>query len=72
MKSSQQELLTFLPQDPVWKHRKNRQDTTTDPGFDYEAWKKKHMAFADEYVPKWVKGVKEKYGKSDTKYACVG
>lgn len=30
------------------------------------------MAFADEAVPKWVKEVKEKYGKSDTKYACVG
>lgn len=62
----------IVSQDPVWKHRKDRNDTTTEPGFDYEAWKKKHMAFSDEAVPKWVKEVKEKYGKTDTKFACVG
>lgn len=59
-------------QDPVWKHRKDRNDTTTEPGFDYEAWKKKHMAFSDEAVPRWVDEVKLKYGKSETRYACVG
>ncbi|KAF8858711.1 NAD(P)-binding protein [Acephala macrosclerotiorum] len=64
--------LDYFRGDPVWKHRKDRKDTTTDPGFDYEAWKKKHTAFADETVPKWVNEVKEKYGKSETKYACVG
>lgn len=55
----------------MWKHRKNRHDHS-DPNFDYEAWKKKHVAFADEYVPGWVEGVKKEYGKPNTKYACVG
>lgn len=55
----------------MWKHRKNKDDRS-NPDFDYEAWKKKHMAFADEAVPKWVKEVKEKYGQPETKYACVG
>lgn len=59
-------------QDPVWKHRKDRNDTTTEPGFDYEAWKKKHMAFSDEAVPRWVDEVKSTYGQPDTKFACVG
>ena len=56
----------------MWIHRKDRNDTTTEPGFDYEAWKANHMAFSHEAVPKWVKEVKEKYGKADTKFACVG
>lgn len=43
-------------QDPVWKHRKNRHDMS-DPDFDYEAWKRKHTAFADEAVPKRVKAI---------------
>jgi hypothetical protein len=55
----------------VWKHRKNRHDHS-NPDFDYEAWKRKHMAFASEAVPKWVNEVKVKYGQSETKYACVG
>jgi ABC-type Fe3+-citrate transport system substrate-binding protein len=58
-------------QDPVWKHRKDRNDKS-NPDFDYEAWKRKHTAFADETVPKWVKEVKEQYGGPKTKYACVG
>lgn len=61
-----------MHQDPVWHHRKTRTDTTTEPDFDYEAWKAKHMAFSAEAVPKWVKEVKEKYGKAGTKFACVG
>lgn len=56
----------------MWKHRKNRNDTTTEPDFDYEAWKKKHMAFSDEAVPRWVEEVKAKYGTAETKFACVG
>ena len=55
----------------MWKHRKNRHDNS-NPDFDYEAWKRKHMAFANEAVPKWVNEVKVKYGQSGTKYACVG
>ncbi|OQV02830.1 hypothetical protein CLAIMM_07958 isoform 3 [Cladophialophora immunda] len=57
-------------QDPVWKHRKSRDDPA--PGFDYEAWKKKHIAFADEVVPGWVEAVKAQFGSPTTKYACVG
>lgn len=41
-------------------------------GFDFEAWLAKHKDFAKDGVPKWIDAVKEKYGKSSTKYACVG
>jgi dienelactone hydrolase len=67
-------------QDPVWKLRKNRHDTS-NTDFVYEAWKRKHTAFADEAVPRWVKAVKERYqhssNKSDgktqkPKFVCVG
>lgn len=57
-------------QDPVWKHRKDRH--TQNPDFDYEAWKRKHTAFADVAVPKWVAAVKKSYGTNTTKFACVG
>ncbi|KAF7329109.1 Dienelactone hydrolase [Mycena kentingensis (nom. inval.)] len=58
--------------DPVTLHRKTRDDTTTEPGFDYEAWKAKHQAFAAVAVPKWIEAVKEQFGTPTTKYACVG
>ncbi|KAI6832610.1 hypothetical protein KC367_g7493 [Hortaea werneckii] len=58
--------------DPVWKHRKDWHDQTTDPGLDYEAWKAKHTSFADEQVPEWIRCVKETFGVQSTKYACVG
>jgi hypothetical protein len=64
--------LDYFRGDPVWKHRKDRSDTTTEPGFDYQAWLGKHTAFADEVVPKWVEAVKKEYGSPSTKYACVG
>lgn len=60
-----------IHQDPVWKHRKNRLDKS-DPTFDYEAWKRKHIAFADAAVPRWVQAAKAQYGSVGTKYACVG
>ncbi|RWA10350.1 hypothetical protein EKO27_g4751 [Xylaria grammica] len=63
--------LDYFRGDPVWKHRKNRHDNT-NPNFDYEAWKRKHKAFADEAVPGWVKAVSSQYGKPNTKFACVG
>ncbi|KAK4556662.1 hypothetical protein LTR86_006233 [Recurvomyces mirabilis] len=63
--------LDYFRDDPVWKHRKNRKDRS-DPTFDYEAWKVKHTTYADEYVPKWVEVVKEQYGCTETKFACVG
>lgn len=65
-------LSTESDQDPVYLHRKDRNDTATEPGFDYEAWKAKHTAFANEATPGWVKEVKAKYGKPNTKFACVG
>ncbi|OJJ61882.1 hypothetical protein ASPSYDRAFT_75877 [Aspergillus sydowii CBS 593.65] len=63
--------LDYFRGDPVWKHRRDRHDHS-NPDFDYEAWKQKHMAFADEAVPRWVDEVKRTYGQSSTKYACVG
>ncbi|RBR25046.1 uncharacterized protein FIESC28_02170 [Fusarium coffeatum] len=62
--------LDYFRGDPVWKHRKDRH--TQNPDFDYEAWKRKHTAFADEAVPKWVTAVKKAYSTSTTKFACVG
>jgi dienelactone hydrolase len=55
----------------VWKHRKDRNDHS-DPDFDYEAWKRKHTAFADEAVPKWVDAVVTRYKGGNTKFVCVG
>lgn len=63
--------LDYFRGDPVWKHRKNRHDHS-NPDFDYEEWKQKHIAFADKAVPPWVEAVKQQFGKPDTKYACVG
>jgi len=63
--------LDYFRGDPVWKHRKDRHDNS-NPNFDYEAWKMKHIAFADENVPKWVEQVKQQFGQPNTKYACVG
>ncbi|KAJ9602715.1 hypothetical protein H2200_012909 [Cladophialophora chaetospira] len=62
--------LDYFRGDPVWKYRKSRDDPA--PGFDYEAWKKKHTAYANEVVPGWVEAVKAQFGKPTTKYACVG
>ncbi|KAJ7056259.1 Alpha/Beta hydrolase protein [Mycena amicta] len=64
--------LDYFRGDPASLHRKDRHDTTTEPGFDYEAWKAKHQAFAAVAVPKWIAEVKEKFGTPSTKYACVG
>ncbi|KAI0445245.1 Alpha/Beta hydrolase protein [Xylaria telfairii] len=63
--------LDYFRGDPVWKHRKDRHDNS-DPSFDYEAWKEKHIAFADMAVPIWVKAVSAQYGGPNTKFACVG
>ncbi|KAK5560181.1 hypothetical protein LTR46_001931 [Exophiala xenobiotica] len=63
--------LDYFRGDPVWKHRKNRNDRS-NPDFDYEAWKKKHTTFADQVVPSWVETVKAQFGRATTKYACVG
>ena len=49
-----------------------RDNGVAKPGFDFEEWKTKYMNFATENAPKWVNEVKEKYGKTDTKFCCVG
>lgn len=41
-------------------------------GFDFEAWLTKHSDFASQHVSGWIDAVKQKYGKQETKYACVG
>ncbi|UJO16062.1 Hydrolase pyvD [Fulvia fulva] len=68
--------LTLAPDyfrgDPVWKHKKDLSDTNDNPDFDFPGWLAKHRAFSDPFVPKFVEEVKSKYGKSDTKYTCVG
>lgn len=62
--------LDYFQNDPIFLHRDgNRQ---SKPGFDFEAWKEKHAAFAEKKVPEWAKEVKQMYGKPNTKYACVG
>ncbi|KAL2108110.1 hypothetical protein VUR80DRAFT_4255 [Thermomyces stellatus] len=63
--------LDYFRGDPVWKHRKNRHDHS-NKDFDYEAWKKKHTAFADKAVPKWVAAIMDRYGGGETKFVCVG
>ncbi|KAJ7582192.1 dienelactone hydrolase [Mycena floridula] len=64
--------IDYFRGDPVQNHRKHRNDTETDPGFDFEAWKGKHHAFADENVPKWMEAVRQQFGDEKTKYASVG
>lgn len=59
--------------DPVWLHRKDRNDSTSQPsGWDFEKWKDENMAFALSAVPGWVEAVREKLGAPGTKFACVG
>lgn len=64
--------LDYFFGDPIWLHRKDKHDTTTEPGFDAPAWIKKKLEGAYEVVPDWMAAVKEKLGKPGTKFACVG
>lgn len=64
--------LTWFLKDPVWKYFKSGDDPLLQPGFDFQSWKAKHKAFADEHVPGWIEKVKDSYGKPGTKYAAVG
>ncbi|KAF2106507.1 Alpha/Beta hydrolase protein [Lophiotrema nucula] len=64
--------IDYFRGDPVFMHRKHKDDKETDPNFDYEAWKKKHTAFANEAVPKWIEAAKAEYGTPKSKFACVG
>ncbi|KAJ6444966.1 short-chain dehydrogenase reductase sdr [Purpureocillium lavendulum] len=73
--------LDYFCGDPIWKHRPQPEAGEEpsydirdwmDPDFDFHGWLNKHIAFADEAVPRWTAAVKEQYGQADTKYACVG
>lgn len=64
--------LDYFFGDPIWLHRKNKDDRATEPGFDANAWVTEKLAGAAETVPKWVAAVKEELGKPGTKFACVG
>lgn len=48
------------------KHRANPAHRTgkteTEPGWDYEKWKKESMEFAVKNIPGWVDEVKARYG----------
>ncbi|GKZ49915.1 hypothetical protein AbraIFM66951_002624 [Aspergillus brasiliensis] len=45
----------------------------SDPNFDFEAWKSRHITASEEVAAKWVKDVKAKFGTSeDVRFACVG
>jgi hypothetical protein len=45
----------------------------SDPNFDFEAWKTRHLGASEEVAAKWVQAVKTKYGTSDkVNFACVG
>lgn len=57
-------------QDPIYLHRTALR--TPKPGFDFEAWLAKYHKVALAHVPSWIDAVKQKYGKAETKYACVG
>lgn len=57
-------------QDPVSKYSAT---PLSDPNFEFEAWKRRHLTASEEVATKWVKDVKTKYGLSDdVKFACVG
>lgn len=64
------EVLTLVFQDPVWKHSAA---PLSDPSFDFEAWKTKHLTASDNIGTKWVADVRIHYGKSpDVEFAAVG
>ncbi|RAQ59960.1 dienelactone hydrolase [Aspergillus flavus] len=56
--------------DPVTKYSAT---PLSDPKFDFEAWKTRHLRASEEVAAKWVNGVKAQYGTTDdVKFACVG
>jgi hypothetical protein len=45
----------------------------SDPNFDFEAWKNKHLHASEEAAARWVKAVKAEYSTSEAvKFAAVG
>ncbi|PVH99976.1 dienelactone hydrolase [Periconia macrospinosa] len=56
--------------DGVGKHSDS---PLSDPNFDFEVWKTKHLTASEVVAAKWIEGVQAKYGKhDDVKYAAVG
>jgi len=63
----------YFSGDPVWLHRAAPgMRAETEEGWDFEAWKDKHMSFAVKNIPGWVDAVKAKYGGPNTTYVTVG
>lgn len=62
--------IDYFQGDPIYLHRTALR--TPKPGFDFEAWLAKYHKVALAHVPSWIDAVKQKYGKAETKYACVG
>ncbi|KAF5552225.1 dienelactone hydrolase [Fusarium napiforme] len=55
---------------PVTKHSLT---PLSDPNFDFELWKNKHLKASEDVAVRWVKAVKAQYGSiEDVKFACVG
>ncbi|CZS75194.1 unnamed protein product [Fusarium graminearum] len=45
----------------------------SDPNFDFESWKNKHLHASEEAAARWIKAVKAEYGTSESvKFAAVG
>lgn len=62
--------MAHIEQDPIFLHRDGPQ--ASKPGFDFDVWKAEKAGFADTKVPEWTAEVKNKYGTTGTRYACVG
>nr|GAT54271.1 dienelactone hydrolase [Mycena chlorophos] len=58
--------LDYFQGDSLAAYRKKNPDpnipVTTLPGFNFEAWKAKHKAFAKLAVPRWIEAVKLQFG----------
>ncbi len=62
--------LDYFNGDLVTLHRTDGK--WSDPNQTFEEWIARYSAIANDYVPKWIEGIKAEFGKADTKYACIG
>ena len=58
--------------DGVGKYKEGYASFRDNPDFDFDSWKAKHSSFCQTFVPEFVKEVQTTYGKSGTKFGCVG
>ncbi|RAH65003.1 dienelactone hydrolase [Aspergillus aculeatinus CBS 121060] len=60
----------YFAGDPVWRTTAN---PLTDPTFDFDGWKNKHMKSSDDIAARWVKEVDAIYNKDgNVKFVCAG